>query len=112
MLSRVFTRGFSGKHAAIPSSVASNRAPTISENVPGRYAEVLFSQASKAKVLDVVHRDFEHISQLLAKSSQFKAFVSNTSTNRNEQREVLSTIKPAIGSLTSNFLGLLMRALG
>ena len=109
MLKRIFRKGFSTKHASIPNSVLSNKAPTISENVTGRYAEVLFSQASKAKVLDVVYKDFEQLSHLLSKSSQFKAFISNTSTNRNEQREVLSTIKSSMSPLTINFLGIINR---
>ncbi len=39
----------------------------MSENVNGRYAEILFAQASKVSSLDVVYQDFQALEEMIQK---------------------------------------------
>ena len=108
-MKRLVSRLFSTKGPVIPSSVPNNKPLVVSENVNGRYSSVLFTEASKSSSLNIVHKDMTYISQLLKNSKKLSEFITNTSIKREEQKEIVNTIKANVGSLTNEFLSILNR---
>ena len=76
----------------------------VSESVQGRYAEVLFTVASKNEKLSTIHNDLLEMKNFLNQSENLKNFIANKTFDRAEQKEVLSTISKNNDELTNNFL--------
>jgi F0F1-type ATP synthase delta subunit len=86
-------------------SVQGNRPPLNEENIPGRYAGVLFTISSQKESLNLVNADMEYLSQLINGSESFKSFLSNTAAKKSEHIAVLSEIYPGLNEITVKFLG-------
>ena len=84
----------------IQKTVPNHKAPIISGTIQSRYAEVLFTFASKNSKLDVVYKDLAFIKELYLKSKKFRDFTKNISFQRKEQRKVLTGLNNVISKET------------
>ncbi len=78
--------------------------PVVAENVHSRYAQILFSIASKNEKISTVHEDFKNLNQYFEKSEKLRSFIDNKTFNKTEQKDILNTITKGLDSVTLNFL--------
>lgn len=76
----------------------------VSESVHGRYAQVLFTVASKNNKLSIIHSDLQTISKYFKNSQNLKNFIADKTFDKTQQKEVLSTITKDSDELTNNFI--------
>lgn len=108
MISR-FTRTLikptSARYFSEITHVEGNRPPLQEENVPGRYAGVLFTIASQRELLHTVNEDMEYLNQLINQSENFNSFLRNTAAKKDEHDAVFAEINGGLDELTVTFLG-------
>ncbi len=74
------------------TSVPNHKAPSSEESIHGRYAEVLFTVASKNEKISVVQEDMQMIKKHIEKSDNFKSFLSSQMFNTRDQQKVLEPL--------------------
>jgi len=65
-------------------SFPGDHAPVNEESIPGRYASVLFTTASREKQLHGVYEDMYYLLELYKKVEQFKLFTENAGLSKEE----------------------------
>ena len=80
-----------------------------SETVDGRYAQILFTTASKTEKISIIHNDLTNLNNYFEKIKNLRNFIADKTFDKVQQKEVLDTISANLDQLTLNFIGLLKR---
>eukprot|EP01137_Pigoraptor_chileana_P007684 Opistho-2@53590 len=98
-----------GLATAAAAQAAPLRPPLRAYGVTGRYAEALYTSASKSKALDAVNRDMEAIADLVKKNGKFVGFLKDPTKSRAKKAESINTLLKSVNfnPVTVNFFTVL-----